>query len=243
MSRLKQKIGKGVVFSLITLMLGGSEKKCEYIPRYSTNVHPKSIEWVDENIERIAKEQEEKLGIKYPYLPEIKFEQHPDKSLGMYYEPYINTLILVLPQYAHFNPSEIEEYLDHELGHAYTDILNEIKGNASWPTSQKGIKYYTQRLIFEGIAEYFRKQMKENTEDNFDDNYWPKTLGEFVEKMNFEDKKIIYDGGHSIVKPVLDHMGVEEGILFLIKNIPRKKDLGNIPQYQQRLYEKANIIS
>ncbi len=199
-------------------------------------------QYVESNLGKIIKEQEERLGIKHFGTPEISHENPPARQ---HYGPFVRGEYIAeedkifLPLGNAITPEQnttnrlanflsfgmlynMKEVLDHELGHYYMDKLNESKGGGDWTSDNPGIT-----LISEGIAQYFSATMN-NKEDIY--NKWPETIFDW----NIVD---IYEGGCHLVKPIVDKYG-QKGIECLMENPPALKDFDNLPAYQNRVLEK-----
>ena len=229
------------VFSLVPTVCVVERRIEESIPPY-----------VENNLPKIVKNQEEKLGIKHFGIPKIVYEIPPevkgplvppgsyDPKKDVIYLPFgnsitpeenvTNTLATCLSLGALAN---IEEVINHELGHFYSDKLYESMGFGlgNWPSyspdGQLTDDEIGTKLISEGIAGYFEKTIN-NKEDKFRDSDWPK------KREDFRDIHIIYEGGFHLVKPIIGKHG-KRGIEYLILNPPRVEDLENLPAYQSRI--------
>lgn len=204
--------------------------------------------YIESNLERIMKRQEDRLKIKHFETPKIVYKEPswlegPMTTLGNYKpkedETYlqlgstitpekslINNMAIFLPFCPTYN---VEKTLEHELGHFYMDKLSENLGRGSWPIffdkQSMGDKIGI-RLVAEGVAEYFRKSGS-GEEDYFQDSYWPKKAEDFISNY------ILYYGGFHLVDPIIDIYG-KQGIEYLITNPPKDTDLKNILGYQDR---------
>ena len=194
-------------------------------------IDPRTIHYVTQNLDSIISSQEEDLGIHHFGSPKIIFRSCVERADRASYNPHTDVMEIFVPRaYVHFIPKRTEHLIRHELGHFYTDKLSENIGNGDWPRKEKKeIDWIRNRLVAEGVAEYFAR--KSNGEkDAFEDFQWPKTPEEFKNG----GYSICYDGGFHLVKPVIDRYG-KKGIEYLICNPPSAKDLKNLPEYQSRV--------
>ena len=186
----------------------------------------------------IIKRQEKILGIKHFGEPEISFDENMPRpnivaadsskkpAVGVYH-PRVNVIWIDLKRYA-------QRTLSHELGHFRSDVLSESIGNGNWRSKERFFfdsffKNITgERLIDEGIAEYFEKKtMKENVGVSLVHKEFKKYLKSFGDEA-------YYEVGYTLVKPILDK-NVDRGIELLIKNPPTKRDLKDILAYRERI--------
>jgi len=245
-ARTLSRIVLGVSLSLGGLVLGYSG--------YREHQARKNSQYIRETVlENRIQAHEETLGITYHGKPKLSFETpedwDPDRTSFALYDTKTNTIHIA--QYFVYNSMStmepyIEELLDHELGHFYVDALNESMGKGDWPgynekiTEAEVLKDLGIKLISEGIAEYFRKEL--NPEDDllrlehklggkreatdFQDSDWPKDVFDFFQRY------VMYEGGHHLVKPIIDKHG-KKGILYLMENPPT--DLLDLPSYQKEV--------
>lgn len=189
-----------------------------------------SIPFSPLNLERIIKEQEEKLGIKHFGVPEVMYLPYlPEGLLGIYNEK-LNTIFIAINQH------NMEETLDHELGHYYADGLHESLDLGNWPIFPGGKNdNIGVKLISEGIAEYFSRKLN-NREDNFKDSDWPDNFDDFW------TQRVIYSGGYHLVRPIIEEHGTN-AIKYLILNTPGTNDLTNLPEYQKKCLKELEESS
>lgn len=205
--------------------------------------------YVQENLEQIIEEQEKKLGITYPKeRPTIKYTLPENYTfggiVGLYKGVedtiYLPSGLLVKPEFdwsdfiatiATFNNTvEAKRVLDHELAHFYCDKMKE----KAWEKNHHLLQIYlffpeeiiANRLINEGIARYVENRMN-GEEESFSLDNWPSKVENFT-------RETIYQGGYTIVKPIIDRYG-EKGIQFLLFNPPTSKELFTPQQYQERI--------
>lgn len=218
----------------------------------TSNVNESISPYIKNNLSRIISEQEEKIGIQHFGTPKISRKLPPgcwgflgcyrpkEDTIHLAYGGLItpennltnnlaNTLADVLGRGRNYN---VERALNHELGHFYTDKLNESLGKGDWldfPDRKLKDDRIGTMLIAEGVATYFSKVM-DGEEDNFKDSDWPNKLNDF---WLF---KVMYGGGHHLVKPIIDKHK-KEGIVYLIENPPTVDELKDLPDYQKRALE------
>ncbi len=220
-------------------------------------------EYVEQNLESIIKNQEEKLGIHFPKRPRIEYLLPPqwrlngaDGILGLY-KPEENTIYLnsgllthLVPDFGDivalfFSNGRMDDAIstvNHELGHFYCDSLTEAAGFGDWPLFEKGMdsgEIMGMRLVAEGIAEYIKKKAMGETEDNFKDSEWPQDPDYFYGN-GLGNIYLIYGGGYHLVKPVIDQYG-KQGMLYLMIFHPLEKDLTNLPEYQKKILEQIKV--
>ncbi len=220
-------------------------------------------EYVEEKLENIIQNQEQKLGIHYPKRPRIEYklpeewrERAAEGILGMY-RSQEDTLYLNSGLLTHYVPDfgdtialfltagrmgDVFSVLNHELGHLYCDSLAEAAGFGDWPQFDKEMdsgEIIGIRLIAEGIAEYIKKEAMGETEDTFQDHEWPQDLQQFY-GSGTGNVHLIYNGGYHLVKPVIDQHG-KQGMLYLMIFHPLEKDLMDLPQYQQQILEQIKL--
>jgi len=220
-------------------------------------------EYVEENLEEIIKNQEKKVGIRYPKHPKLEYklpeewrESAADGILGMYrseedtiylnsgllthYIPDIGDTIALLLTNGGMGDALIT--LNHELGHYYCDSLSEAAGFGNWPVFDKEMdsaEIIGIRLIAEGIAEYIQKKAAGEMEDTFQDSEWPQKIERFYGDGT-GDTRLIYNGGYHLVKPVIDQYG-KQGMLYLMIFHPLERDLENLPEYQKEILEQIKL--
>ena len=213
--------------------------------------------YVQENLEQLIQEQEKTLGITYPAdRPTIHYTLPEEYKLvgmlGLYRGEndsiYLPSGILTNPKWdfsdfmvtiATFNNTyNVKRSVDHELAHFYCDKVKErVFQNKSPPFSF----YFTdeervsQLLVNEGIAEYVENKMNGEDEKPFSFQNWPSDLTQFTNKD-------VYQGGYTIVKPIIDRYG-EKGIQFLLFNPPTPKELFTPKLYQERMLTSIAKLS
>lgn len=217
-------------------------------------------EYVEQNLESIIKNQEEKLAIHYPNHPKIEYRlptewrlSGADGILGLY-KPEKNTIYLnsglltrLVPDFGDivalfFTNGRMDDAIstvNHELGHYYCDSLAEAVGFGDWPqfdSEMNSGEIMGTRLIAEGIAEYIKKKAMGETNDPFQDSEWPKDPDYFY-GGGLGNIYLIYSGGYHLVKPIIDQYG-KEGMLYLMVFHPQEKDLTDLPKYQQKIMEQ-----
>ena len=174
--------------------------------------HRENIQsYIENNLKEAISKQESKLGIKHFGLPKIIYQSlaNLDFTIGVAgcYNPEIDNLCLnrvttpnngladIVGRF--LGDPSIQETLDHELGHFYTDKLSESLGMGSWPNqiNAKPMEVIGLNLISEGIAEYFKKRMN-NSMGVPESLNWPKEPEELRGR--------VYDRGFSLVRPILE---------------------------------------
>lgn len=205
--------------------------------------------YVEENLEQIIREQEQKLSITYPAdRPTIQYilpEMYRNRIglLGLYDDGteilYLPSGILTNPEWdvsdfmatiASFNNTyNVRRSVDHELAHFYCDNLKEKVFKNNYPlfyllTDEEKIGHL---LINERIAEYVENSMNGEDEKPYSFQDWPSNIFKF-------NNKEIYQGGYALVKPIIDQHG-GKGITFLLFNPPTAQELYTPLQYQERV--------
>ena len=67
---------------------------------------------------------------------------------------------------------------------------------------------------------------------DFNDSLWPSKT------FRLQLSRYTYEGGHFLVKPVLDKFGVENGVEYLLNNPPKtEKELLDLPGYRQKIMD------
>lgn len=102
---------------------------------------------------------------------------------------------------------------DHELGHALSEQISYRRNGFIWPDTsiwrnQNNYERIGVKVLSEGIGEYF----KYLTDKNFvtSSEYLPDGPESYV----WRESDWTYDGGHFVVKPIIDKFG-EEGIVYI----------------------------
>ncbi len=175
-----------------------------------------------EHLEKLIKNQEEKLGMKHFGVPifvvtmDIFDKMYED---GRIYIQYLD-----------------EKIVYHELGHFYFDRLCKNLGLDFRKGRRKYItKWWEARnhLISEGVATYFEREMS-GDEDEFNDSEYPETIEAFLRNnLNFL-LKLYYEGGYHLVKPILD-ISVEKGCKKIALDLPKREEMVKLPEYRKRI--------
>lgn len=211
--------------------------------------------YTESHLAEIAKEQENKIGIRHFGLPRVLYQSNNhipfmDRTIistlnglfgGASYNPETDEIFLpkglrVTPENNLTNklsnliyfelPMDTKRVLSHELGHYYCDKLNESRGKGNLaPQTEVG-----ETLVSEGIAEYFSYITTGDDVPKFNDSEWPDKPDNFGKSYRY-NRHVIYDGGFHLVKPIIDKYG-KKGITYLMENPPSEKDLGDVSMYQ-----------
>ena len=199
------------------------------------------------NLDKIMKQQEDRLGISYDHIPKMKFKVPDDSSwVFAYYTSEDDTIHFNSESLSYEGDSFVDSYinwlelyvkdyrivLEHELGHFYYDQFLEKQVITKEEILNKKDDINGIRLISEGIAEYFERTYS-GEEDNFIDDEWPNDINNLEGE---ETIRVIYSGGYHLVKPIIDKYGLN-GIHHLIINPPKMKDLPDLPSYQQKILQ------
>lgn len=196
-------------------------------------------EFIDENLGKIMGEQEKNLDFKYSGIPQILIGMPDEKNvstIGLYKmledKLYLDEAGFFenFENFENLNRSLVNAVLSHELGHYYSDKLTESKISENFYERDFSRDEAIGLLIIqEGIAEYFGNYLGDSNPD-FDDSLWPSRI--FMLRLN----RYIYDGGHFLVKPILDKFGVEKGVEYLLNNPPKTEmELLDLPGYRQKV--------
>jgi hypothetical protein len=196
-------------------------------------------EFVDENLEKIMREQEKNLSFKYFGVPQILIgmpKEWRTSTMGLYRmiedKLYLNEFHFFedFEDFNKLNEDLVDRVLSHELGHYYSDKLAESKISENfYERSFSKEESIGLLIIQEGIAEYFRNYSGEVILD-FDDSLWPSKI--FMLQLG----RYAYGGGHFLVKPILDKFGVEAGVEYLLNNPPKtEKELLDLPGYRHKI--------
>lgn len=211
--------------------------------------------FIQSDLGGIMEEQENKLGITHFGVPEV-FSGFPAEwsgfeTLGVSgtYEPSNDSIYLSPICHVEDHPDDkwirlincgrphdARAVLAHELGHFYVDKLNESLGRDDFG-SYDGVavrdatpEHVGQKLIGEGISEYFRVAVT-GGQDNFEDYEYPNHF------EKFKSDKFFYGGGYHLVKPIIDLHG-KRGIEYLIINPPAtEQDFEDIIGYREKVLE------
>lgn len=240
----------GPVVGMLTILGGGPYLGSYYVQR--DHIRP----YVESNIEQIMRAQEERLGIKYTSMPNLRFPL-VDK------DTVVPVPLLTIPALARYDAESdtivvytsasttmdfifygdftkhIKQTLDHELGHFLTDKLSESLGMGNWKIDEDEpyLVAFGEKLIGEGIAMYFEHEM--NPEDIKLESYvWEGNVEELSGFIFFNNERgnAFYNGGYQLVKPIIDEYGIN-GIEYLIRNPPVVENLEEIPGYQKEVLE------
>lgn len=233
-------------------LLFGGYKGVEHSSRSATR------EYVTQNVERFVQKQENKFGIDHQRTPSIEFGLYDDSNFGgTTYGLFdaetgnitINDRATVTPNspvrnwiYGLFNKTESIDYvLHHELGHAYVEEQLPDVGLESFPDtalndSRMRGKLTGQKMISEGIADYFAFGMLDMPRPNPDD-VW---ADEPQDPIYFPKRSHFYDGGNALVAPILDKFGVDTGIEKLLRQTPPLSfNKGSLRAYQQEMLNES----
>lgn len=178
-------------------------------------------------LRQLIKNQERKLGIKHLGFPKLMINT-------TYRGLYKNGKIYI----KYWD----EKYLNHELGHFYLDKLSvklfgsDLLKNPSGPAKEWWVG--RNRLISEGISMYFEVEMGVGEKKDFNDSEYPTKADEFIRNKAGFLFRLIYDGGYHLINPILDKFGVEEGCKYILSDLPKKKDMSNLPGYRDKLLNK-----
>lgn len=240
-----------ITAGLAGALLFGGYKGVEHSSRSATR------QYATQNVERFVQEQEKKFHIDHQRTPSIEFGLYDDSNYGgttygLFDDKTGNIIIndnaCVTPNspirnwiYGLFHKTKPVDYvLHHELGHAYTEEQIPKAGLQSFPDkalkdSRMRGKITGQKMISEGIADYFAFEMlnmkRPNPEDVWADD--PQDPIYFPKRSHF------YDGGNALVAPILDKYGVEEGIEKLLKETPPLAfNKGSLRGYQQEMLKE-----
>lgn len=198
--------------------------------------------YATENIDDIIREQENMLNIEFTSIPQIDFTSYESPFEGtVIAATYENDTIFVdtenvwIPNipYKVFwydlhkgTEQPLRDVLSHEAGHHYTrqqamilgaDFLSTktVEGFENGDENLK-MKFFGQRLVAEGIAEYF--ELKTN-----DNKYLPTEFQAQTWKSMYKRYGIpvdYYSEGLLLVHPILEYHGVEKGVNMLITAPP-----------------------
>ena len=247
MSKLKKAAVKA---GLVGAILIGGYKGVEYSSREATR------QYATQNVERFVQAQEEKLGIDFQKVPQITFGLYEDSNYGnttygLFDDQTVNIIIndraCVTPNspirnriYGLFNKTRPIEYvLNHELGHAFVEEQLPKTGLESFP--DKALKdsrfrgrLVGQRMVSEGIADYFASKML-NTPIPNGNEFWS---NDPQKPIYFPERSDFYEGGNAVVAPVLDKFGVERGIQKLVKKVPFAFNKASLIAYQEEMLQE-----
>jgi len=217
----------------------------------------KSIpKYVEKNLDKIMKKQEEKLGIKHIGHPNVGFNTPPGymkgDSIGVYTGLYnsefdymdFSTEYNIPPKLnltyvfakIHNKPLDnLKHAIDHELGHFYVDKVSESMGLGDYPQNYTDSFYEPQDLVMtEGIAEYFERTMNKMDDGFFPEVWWDEYVGKNFDNL-FNDR-FTNLGGYHLLKPILD-IDVEEGVKYILSNPPIFLDVFDMVAYRNKTLE------
>jgi len=196
-------------------------------------IDPEVKEYATQYFESIMPILEENIGLQHLGMPNFELKGCGHRGDHEFYNPDTDTVTIYVPRsYVFFSKITTEELIRHGLGHFYADKLSENLGNGSWPPrTGDTLEQIRDRLLTEGVAEYFRRKSSRDEEDTFKDSQWPKTLDEClgIEDWNYN---FFYNGGYHLVKPLIDAHG-QRGIEYLIVHSPEKRNLTDLQSYQE----------
>lgn len=199
--------------------------KNNYYNSFLLPTTPSSIEekWESFMLYRM-KQIEKKSGIYFTYgwVPRVKFDipssiQYPDQFPGCYDQE--TRSFFINPALLSRDIETMQEFIDHELGHALADQVSYKFRNYPWPEEldmkslDDDIRIST-KILSEGVAEYFANLFYENVKTSPD---WLPSGYEMRYLMTrySKDNTWPYDGGHFIVEPIIEQYG-ESGLMYII---------------------------
>jgi hypothetical protein len=204
-----------------------------------------------ENLENIMLEQEIALmgsGINHFGVPNIDFEYNSKDKRGGHYLCSDDKIVLNLKYkdscvyigsdgnklYSECQDDNAKKVIAHELGHYYCDKLNEKLFNYGGIWNSR----INRKIITEGIAEYFEHETCGKPSE-FKESEWPKSYKELERLSKKKKEELIYDGGASLVKPLIDKYG-RSAVECLIYNPIKDSEILNHKSYQQRIEKRIN---
>jgi len=208
------------------------------------------------NLQDIMFEQEISLfgsGIKHFGVPSLDFEYNIKDMRAGCYEPQEDKIVLNLllskntpgwdigsdegKLYADLQDDGARGVIAHELGHYYCDKLSEKIFHQDGGVFGTGLN---RRIISEGIAEYFEHSVT-GKPNKFKESDWPKSRKQLnrMYKLGIGKNNFIYNGGHMVVKPLIDKYG-KKAIEYMIYEPLRDNELLNYKAYQQRIEKMIN---
>lgn len=195
-------------------------------------------QYLDQNLERLIREQQEQLNIKYPHqLPKIHYSlPHENSELYGLYDPETDEIFLKSEKtdQQDWNFSTAQDTIQHELGHFYMDQLSETLGRGNWPQYREDMELeeiLPIKLISEGVATYIERKTDQEG-SSFADQNWPEDPLDF-----FVYPVLLYQGGFQLVSPIIDLYG-QRGIQYLMFNPPSEEELFDLSLYQERIIEE-----
>lgn len=151
-------------------------------------------------------------------------EYHPDTQCLFFKPAYLDEKIksqffeediLVSGEFR----NKFRELFDHELGHVLADHLSRRLGKGAWPNTEsfKQVKWEAKQginIISEGIGSFFEyTSIFESAK--ISDEFLPEKQEDPRWQDRDQVKKIHYDGGHWLVRPIIKQFG-ERGIIYLV---------------------------
>ncbi|HYD02870.1 MAG TPA: hypothetical protein VEC16_01080 [Alphaproteobacteria bacterium] len=213
--------------------------------------HNSISNYVKSDLTKIMRKQEEKLGIIHEGMPDVGYYSSIfDKDVvGTYNSKrdFVNIDVLKVNvsgnndvKYVYSdNRQNIDELLNHELGHFYVDKLSERIYGRDWPkysNLEELDDVIRLKLISEGIAEYFENVMMNENLNAIP--YWPKKEYLFIKEGN---NPLLYKTGFHIVNPIINIYRTK-GIEYLILNIPKREELDDLHGYQERILSELHVL-
>jgi hypothetical protein len=134
--------------------------------------------------------------------------------------------------------------LSHELGHYYTHIKILSGKPDSWLAKQYntggkwGLESFADRMVIEGIAEVFGDVFGDRTKAKVADVVWTRyTRGEMDERVAVD--WFLDQGGHAIVRPILDAQGYDSGIEWILEH---PVELKLLELYSEQLIDWTPVL-
>jgi|GEM_PF-3784311 len=182
---------------------------------------------LEDQLSEIMESDSHRLGITFSGRPTLVFSSGVTSALDVSadskqyeLEKYNSKAILFYLDRIDVSPFTVREIVDHALGHYYIDNRSKIIFGKNRDMNQDK----KERLIDEGIAEYFRRQIN-NVQSG------PGRL----DQTDVRNRKADYVAGYYLVKPILDRFGVKKGVDYLLQHPLTYKDLTNLSGYQKRI--------
>lgn len=140
----------------------------------------------------------------------------------------------------------LRSIVDHELGHAYADMVSRELGNGPWPNwnrdgyAKDPFRHIASRIISEGIGSYFERASVIHKGDSVSPDMrlgpmrgvYVLRNGGYLVTPNGQD--FIYGKGYWLVKPILD-IDVRRGVEYIITHpfvITKAKFVESAEAYQ-----------
>ena len=188
----------------------------------------------------VMKVQEEYLHIDYDdNFPAISITVGMGKDLYAVYKPeqkeiVFNAIILTHCDFRYLKKNlkhesfgetrcfyeRLRETISHELGHYYSHLQILSRKKTSWlaehynANQQYGLENFAAQMLIEGIGEVFGDTFGDRTEARVADVAWTLyTRGEMDEEVAVT--WFTYQGGHAIVRPILESQGYSRGINWI----------------------------